>query len=200
MTTPRSDRPSTPATRLAHELESEQRSTARTIRRLRRPHRLGALALSLAALGGGLLPQCAPPPPVSTAPVTAPTTLQSNTLTAVNGHRAAAGVAPVALDARLNKAAQAHAAEMAARQQMTHTGANGSNAGTRITAAGYTWTTWGENVAAGQRNSTEAVRAWMNSAPHRRHLLSTSFVHIGIGRAVGANGVIYWVLDLAAPG
>ncbi len=195
MTTPRPDRPAMPTPVSSDEI----RSTTRTLRRLRRPHRLGAIALSLSVLGGGLLPQCAPPPPPATAPVPAPTALQSTTLDAVNAHRAAAGVAPVVLDARLNRAAQAHASEMAARQQMTHTGANGSNAGARITAAGYTWSTWGENVAAGQTSATKAVTAWMNSAPHRRHLLSTGFAHIGIGRAVGANGVIYWVLDLATP-
>ena len=32
---------------------------------------------------------------------------------------------------------------------MTHTGSNGSNAGDRIRAAGYSPSTWGENVAAG---------------------------------------------------
>src|SRR5262245_22888855 len=94
--------------------------TRRAPRRMR--HRLGAYGMT-AALGlftaGGLVPQCAPPPP----PVTAVANVQDTSVALVNQHRAAAGVAPVSVDARLTRAAQDHSNYMAQKRLMTHTGA-----------------------------------------------------------------------------
>ena len=68
----------------------------------------------------------------------------------VNTYRKRAGAPPVALQWQLNQAAQRHANEMAQRRYITHTGKDGSNAGTRISRTGYRWWIWGEDVAAGQ--------------------------------------------------
>jgi uncharacterized protein YkwD len=82
---------------------------------------------------------------------------------------------------------------------MTHLSANGTKAGTRITNAGYRWSTYGENVAAGQQNCTSVMGAWMNSAGHKANILNSRFVHIGMGAFTNAKGVVYWTMDLAAP-
>lgn len=116
-----------------------------------------------------------------------------------NAQRVAIGRAPLTLDLRLTRAANAHSADQAARLLMTHTGANGSNAGQRMTNAGFTWSSWGENVARGQRDCASVVDAWMNSSGHRANILSASFTHIGMGAVRGSNGSIYWTMDLGAP-
>jgi uncharacterized protein YkwD len=81
---------------------------------------------------------------------------------------------------------------------MTHTGTGRTTAGDRINAAGYGWTTWAENVAAGQTTPAEVMSAWMNSPGHRANILNGNMVNIGVAAAVGANGVTYWAMVLAA--
>jgi len=115
-----------------------------------------------------------------------------------NVQRAAAGRAPLSVHALVTATATAHSEDQAAHQQMSHTGSDGSDAGTRLTRAGFVWGAWGENVAAGQRTADAVVTAWMNSDGHRAHMLSSSFTMIGIGVATGADGRRYWTMVLAA--
>ncbi|CAM5234455.1 hypothetical protein SALBM217S_06840 [Streptomyces griseoloalbus] len=67
----------------------------------------------------------------------------------VNAERAEAGCSPVTANSTLNTAAQRHSEDMASTGTMSHTGSDGSDPGQRITRAGYTWSTYGENVAYG---------------------------------------------------
>ena len=115
-----------------------------------------------------------------------------------NVERAAAGRSRLSAHPLVTVAAAAHSADQAARQQMSHTGSDGSDAGTRLTRAGFTWGAWGENVAAGQRTAGDVVTAWMNSSGHRANMLSSSFTTIGIGVVIGADGRRYWTMVLAA--
>jgi uncharacterized protein YkwD len=160
--------------------------------------RIGAYGITL-ALGlfgsGPLLKACTPAPPA----VSAPIAVSQDCTTLANNARAAAGLAPLTIDSRLTVAAEAHSTEQATRQKMTHTGKNGSNAGQRMKAQGYSWSTWGENVAAGQADCASVMSAWMNSSGHRANILNPAFVHIGMGAVKGTNGVIYWTMDLAKP-
>jgi uncharacterized protein YkwD len=119
--------------------------------------------------------------------------------TYINAHRVRAGAGPVTLQWQLNKAAVAHANDMARRRLMTHIGSDGSRAGTRISRTGYRWSLWGENIAAGQITPSAVVWAWLNSPAHRAVMLDNRYKHMGIGRAVGSNGVPYWCLVLARP-
>jgi uncharacterized protein YkwD len=114
----------------------------------------------------------------------------------VNAQRAKSGLAPVAWHDQVAAAAQAHSADMAAMNRMSHTGSDGSNAGDRLHRAGFTWQSWGENIAAGL-NSNEAVfDAWMASPDHRRQILG-SYTYIGDGAVAAGDGTVYWTMDLA---
>lgn len=160
--------------------------------------RLGAygVTLTLGLFGGGpLLRACAPPPPA----VSAPINVSQDCTQLANNARAAAGLAPLTVDSRMTSAAEAHSIEQAQRKKMTHTGRNGSNAGQRITKLGYSWSTWAENVAAGQGDCASVMSAWMNSPGHRANILNPVMVNIGMGAVKGTNGVIYWTMDLAKP-
>lgn len=175
----------------------------------RRLRRAGAVALlSLIGLGaidiGGAVATASANRPadmtnaeVGQDPRLAPeATTQQNVFTHTNNHRRANGARDVRYNYALTVAAQRHANEMARRNRMTHTGANGSNAGQRITAAGFRWTSYGENVAVGQTSSSAVVYAWMNSSGHRANLLNPRFQWMGVGLAWG-QGRIWWCVVLA---
>jgi uncharacterized protein YkwD len=148
---------------------------------------IGLFTLSSAA------PQCAPPPAVVQV-----TSVQDSVVAGVNRHRAQAGRGPVTVDSRLTVAAQGHSDHLARERLMTHVGAGWTNGGQRITSAGYSWTVWAENVAAGQSTPDEVVNAWMNSGGHRANILHNAVVHIGVAAAKDANGRTYWTMLVSA--
>ncbi|RZU46268.1 uncharacterized protein YkwD [Streptomyces sp. BK022] len=110
----------------------------------------------------------------------------------VNAERAKVGCSPVTLNSTLTKAAQDHSADMAAHNTMSHTGSDGSDPGSRITAAGYQWSTYGENVAYGYATPEQVMAGWMNSPGHRENILNCSFKEIGVGLAQPGD---YWTQD-----
>jgi uncharacterized protein YkwD len=124
------------------------------------------------------------PPPVQPVPPGGP--VADAVIALVNQERARAGVPAVTADVRLTAAAQKWAAQMAAAGRLSH-----GNVAARLTAEGYRYTTYAENVNQGQ--SPEAVVAsWMGSRDHRDNILNPAFRHAGAGRS-GA----FWCLDLA---
>ncbi len=129
----------------------------------------------------------APEPPKTAAP---PASGEAAAVLAlVNQERAAAGCPAVTINAKLTKAAQDHSQDMASHGNMSHTGSDGSDPGQRITRAGYTWSTYGENVAYGYSTPEKVMEGWMNSPGHRQNILNCSFKEIGIGLAQPNN---YW--------
>ncbi|MEU8774184.1 CAP domain-containing protein [Streptomyces sp. NPDC048606] len=113
----------------------------------------------------------------------------------VNQERAAVGCPALTVNAKLTKAAQDHSADMAANGNMSHTGSDGSDPGQRITRAGYTWRTYGENVAYGYSSPEQVMQGWMNSPGHKRNILDCSYKEIGIGLAQPNN---YWTQNFGA--
>jgi uncharacterized protein YkwD len=153
----------------------------------------------------------AQPSPTSVPPSASPTTVpatptgtisdafQEQLLSRVNAARAAAGVAPLTLNASLNRAAQDYAALMAATGCFAHDCPPEPNFARRAEAAGYTgWRTLGENIAYGQRTADEVHDAWMNSSGHRANILNPSFREFGAGLAYSASGRAYWVEEFGA--
>ncbi|WP_030568357.1 CAP domain-containing protein [Streptomyces aureocirculatus] len=116
----------------------------------------------------------------------------ADVLALTNGHRAAAGLRPLAPDARLAAAAQAHSADMVARGFYSHTAPDGSEPWHRAAAAGSTRRTIGENIACGQRSAAEVVQGWMDSPGHRANILKPAFTHLGVGFAGGGPAGTYW--------
>ncbi|MER7591196.1 CAP domain-containing protein [Micromonospora sp. NPDC127501] len=115
----------------------------------------------------------------------------------VNAERAKAGCKALSIDDKLMTAAQRHSQDQADHENMSHTGSDGSNAGTRLDRVGYTWRTYGENVAWNQKTPAAVMDAWMNSSGHRANILNCAFTEIGVGIA-NSNGP-YWTQVFAAP-
>ena len=80
-----------------------------------------------------------------------------------------------------------------------HAGSTGLRGGQRMTAAGYTWSAWGENIAAGQPTVAAVVAAWMASDSHCANLMNPTFRDVGL---VCVNGSAsntyrtYWTMTL----
>lgn len=112
---------------------------------------------------------------------------------------AAAG--PLTLSAPLSSAAAAHAADMARRGSIGHTGSDGSEAGDRVTRTRYAWRAVGENVAAGQRTPATVVADWLASPTHCANIMTPQFTEMGIAFAFGSRSRsgVYWAQVLAAP-
>jgi uncharacterized protein YkwD len=110
-------------------------------------------------------------------------------LAEVNRLRAEAGADALRLDARLAAAAQAHAADMAAKGYLAHTSPDGRTLEQRASAAGYhPFMALGENIAQGQADWRAAIVTWMASPGHRANLLDARFEDTGFGAADE-----YWV-------
>lgn len=117
----------------------------------------------------------------------------------LNQERAGQGLAALAPDPRLSAAAQAHACDSAARDRMDHVGSDGGTLPDRVRAQGYRFRDIAENVAAGQRDATEVVQAWMSSPGHRRNMMMSGITDIGVGLAMARDGTLHWVLNLGRP-
>ncbi|MFF8507249.1 CAP domain-containing protein [Streptomyces sp. NPDC015492] len=108
----------------------------------------------------------------------------------VNAERAKAGCGPLSANATLTRAAQGHSDDMAARDFFDHTNPDGAGPGERVTAAGYPWSTYGENIAMGQSSPEQVMESWMNSPGHRANILNCDFKEIGVG--IHSQGGPYW--------
>ena len=126
--------------------------------------------------------------------------IRQQMLVEVNRIRSSNGLGSLALTAELDEAAQGHAADMAARGRLSHTGSDGSGADDRILRAGYRYREYAENIAQGQTSVAETVASWMDSSGHRANMLLPDVRDLGVGYAEGqpAGRVPgnYWVIVL----
>ncbi|BAZ41251.1 hypothetical protein NIES4101_72130 [Calothrix sp. NIES-4101] len=147
-------------------------------------------------------PEIAPP-----APTTSTTTTNNfiqQVLDLTNKERIQGGLQPLRLNQKLNQSAQNHSEDMARQDYFSHTGANGSSAGDRATSAGYKFSCFGENIAAGYITPEEVVQAWMSSPGHRANIMNANYQEMGLGYYYVANDTgnvnynYYWAQDFGA--
>ena len=102
-------------------------------------------------------------------------------------------VTAVTWNDKLAKAAYDHSVEMKTNDYFSHTGLDGSSPGQRITAAGYSWTSYGENIAEGYSTEQIVMNAWLGSEGHCKNIMNVGFKDMGVGR--DGN---YWTQDFGA--
>lgn len=103
------------------------------------------------------------------------------------------GRSTVTPNARLTRAAQQHALNMAAQETMSHS-LDGLNLVDRVNRVGYAYANVGENVAYnfGYQNPTwQLFDGWMKSEGHFRNIVNGEFTEIGVGAAYSASGRFY---------
>ncbi|MES9823813.1 MAG: Ig-like domain-containing protein [Candidatus Thiodiazotropha endolucinida] len=99
----------------------------------------------------------------------------------------------------LEQAAQGHSTSMADNNFFSHTGLDESDPGDRITATGYIWRTYGENIAAGYPDVESAVSALLDSPGHCANIMNPGFSEVGTAVAENSAStyVIYWTQNFA---
>jgi uncharacterized protein YkwD len=125
--------------------------------------------------------------------------MQQDALRLTNDARRRHGCPALTVDARLVQAARRHAADMASRGYFEHRSPSGTDAGDRVAATGYDWSSYGENIARGQDDAAEVVRDWMDSPSHRENILTCGYREVGVGRAYDSDRKAYWVQNFATP-
>lgn len=121
----------------------------------------------------------------------------------INQERRGAGLPPLAWNAELTAAARAFAFDTIENRDQPYCGhvdSQGHLANQRLQDAGYLQIAGSaENSLCGYLAPAAAVKAWMNSAPHRANILNADLREVGAGYYRSAKGA-YVVLDLAVDG
>lgn len=127
----------------------------------------------------------------------APSSVENEVAELVNLEREIENLHPLVWDDALGAAASDHSADMAQQNYFSHTSLDGRLFYQRITAAGYAYSTCGENIAAGYSTPEAVMSGWMNSPGHRANILNTAFCDIGVGYAFGSASTYrhYWTQD-----
>lgn len=169
----------------------------------------GHLAQSaLAAPTATATPRPAPPAATSNGcPISAADTDAERTLlAAINAHRAAAGVHPLALNPTLSAAADAHTCDMLRHNLMSHIGSDGSTPAHRIQATGLSYGTWGENIGMAEglgltggvaRIDGDMMAEPLTAYDHHWNIVYPAFTRVGIG-ILYANGQVWLTEDFVA--
>jgi uncharacterized protein YkwD len=144
--------------------------------------------------------------------LTRASTLESSIVAELNKLRAAHGLRAVSISQDLTQAALRHTTSMIETGTFDHTSADGTRFDRRVarsyTPRGHSRWTVGENLLfqSGRLDAASAVKAWMQSPPHRKNLLNPHFREVGVG-AVHAStapgdfrgrSVVVVTLDLGA--
>jgi uncharacterized protein YkwD len=140
----------------------------------------------------------------TSSPSTVPVTVNKSTmLQLVNDIRAKgcncgdtyyASAPAVTWNNQLEAAAYAHSTDMNQNNFFDHISkTDGSNPGNRIDKAGYTWQTYGENIAMGYATEADVMNAWLASPGHCKNIMNKAFKEMGVAK-IGT----YWAQEFAA--
>jgi len=117
----------------------------------------------------------------------------SETAELVNIERAKAGLPALAIDAPLSKIATLKAQDMVTNSYFAHKSPTYGDPWDMANHFGYSYRSFGENIAYGQRTPEEVVKGWMDSPGHKANIMNKGYTNIGVGISKDANGQIYWV-------
>ena len=160
-------------------------------------------------------PASAEPTPTGSAPVADTTcalaNFEADALRLVNQQRAAgascgargnfAPTAALTWNARLGAAAYGHSRDMADNNYFSHDSLDGRRMADRINATGYTWSTIGENIAAGYNSVQDVVSGWMASDGHCANLMNPRFTEVALAcaRNDASTYRLYWSQEFGRP-
>jgi uncharacterized protein YkwD len=147
-----------------------------------------AIAISLFATTLAWQPQ-AMESPIRDVLAYATNTSPAGLLSATNTQRSNNGAGSLTANAQLASAAQSKAEDMVAKNYWAHVSPDGKQPWAFITAAGYQYTSAGENLAYGFVSSGDTIIGWMNSPSHKENLLNKTFTEVGFGIANSTNFV-----------
>ena len=112
-----------------------------------------------------------------------------------------ASAGPLRPNETLDRAAQLHSDDMAAKEFFSHDGSDGSTVMVRTTRVGYAGRAVGENIASGQTTPEAAIDGWIKSPPHCANLMNPKFAEMGVAYTVNPASPmgIYWTQVFGTP-
>jgi uncharacterized protein YkwD len=129
-------------------------------------------------------------------------TLEQKLYVLQNAFRSAQNLGTLQLDPRLVAIARMRAQDMVSRNYFAHTSPTGDTAFGLLNQAGYVYTIAGENIARNNYPDTEtaniAMDGFLNSPSHRENVMDGRFKNVGIGVAVGPDGMKYFAVVFAS--
>jgi uncharacterized protein YkwD len=105
----------------------------------------------------------------------------------INAERASDGLPALTINGQLAAAAQAHAADMACNDMISHSGSDGSTPYSRGVASGYAGM-FSEEIIYGGGGPEAAMSWWMSDPIHRDAILKQKTTEMGVGYAYYSNG------------
>jgi|GEM_PF-698755 len=110
-------------------------------------------------------------------------------------------VVPLQWSNDLEKAAQIHSDDMAGDGFLSHTGSDGSTPRVRVERITTRYSSYGENVASGQRSAESVMEAWLNSPGHCANIMQPNSTHVAVtvqfSESQQGTSKPYWTMKLA---
>lgn len=125
-------------------------------------------------------------PLVAAADELEPITVDS-VMRAMNAERAAHGLAPLVIDARLAAAATDRMRHMEEEAYWSHESPSGMTPFVWVKMRAYDFRRVGENLAAGFETAGVLMESWMESPGHRANIMSADFEDCGIAIIEGST-------------
>ena len=121
---------------------------------------------------------------------------ENEVLELANGRRAAGAecgsagtfgpTEPLTMNAALRCAARSHSMDMGTRGYFDHYTPEELGPGERLDEAGYSGSSWAENIAWGYATPEAVVSGWMSSPGHCANIMQAGFTETGIGYYEGS--------------
>lgn len=106
---------------------------------------------------------------------------------------------PLTMNPALRCAARVHSKQMVEEDFFDHTTPWGESPWDRMAAAGYSYSTAGENIAAGNSTAASTMQQWMDSDGHCGNIMKPDFTEIGVGYFPGGGYGHYWTQTFGTP-
>jgi uncharacterized protein YkwD len=106
---------------------------------------------------------------------------------------------PLTMQPALRCAARVHSEQMVEEDFFDHTTPWGETPWDRMAAAGYNYSTAGENIAAGNATAAATMQQWMDSDGHCANIMNADFTEIGVGYYPGGGYGHYWTQAFGRP-
>lgn len=91
---------------------------------------------------------------------------------------------------KAKKSSRLHSEDMATRNYFDHTNLDGLSPFDRMRNQGISYSTAGENIAAGTAMyGFSAHHGWINSSGHRNNMLNSNYANLGVGAAYSTTGL-----------
>lgn len=113
-------------------------------------------------------------------------------LNLVNAERKKQGLKALTLSNELTNIATLKSSDMAKKNYFSHTSPTYGTPFEMLQQFGVSYSSAGENIAAGQKTADDVMQSWLNSSGHRANILSSKYTELGVGYYKGGNYGAYW--------